>query len=218
MSMVAEAELFAIHPTFRIVLLCVSLLTCACSDDEPVKKAATCNCPPVESVSSPAAQYQAPGRAYQPAASGTFNAPEQMNRMPSQTFTTVPAQQEWGSQGQTTFQSEPVWGAQQAHKAPQQTYEAPRYETAQTQRNVAGKIWTFPEQAPSTAQQFQYDQRPWGPAEKPVQGYKSNSARDAARQPPNPYQWGAPTGGGNYGWGAGPYGVMPGAGYPGYAW
>ena len=216
--MVAETESFAAYPKCRVVLLCVSLLTGACSDDEPVKKAGPCNCPPVESVSSPAAQYQAPGKVSQRPAPGSFAQPEQMNRMPAQSFPAAPAQQEWGFQGQATFQSEPAWGVQQTYKAPQQTYQPPGYGSAQTQRNTAEKIWSFPDQAPSTTQQFQYDQRPWGPPAGSVQGKQSSTARDAARQPPNPYQWGTPTGGGYYGWGAGPYGVIPGAGYPGYVW
>ena len=220
MSMVAETELFATHPIFRIVLLCVSLLTGACSDDEPAEKAVSCNCPPPESVSSSAMQYQAPGRVYKRSTAGAATAPEQINRIPAQSYTAAPAQQGWGSQGQSTFQSEPAWGVQQTYKAPQQTYEAPGYGSSQPQFNTAEKILSFPEQAPSTAQQFHYDQRPWGPADKPVQRRQPSAARDATRQQQNPYQWGSPTGGGGYyGWGSGPYGATPpGAGYPGYVW
>ena len=215
--MVAGTESFTTHPTCRIVLLCVSLLTSACGDDEPNKKAAVCNCPPPESVTSPAVQYQASGRVYQRPAAGAVRAPEQVNRMPAQPYSPAPAQQEWGSQGQTTFQSEPAWGAQQVYKPPQQTYEAPRYSsTPQTQRNTAEKIWTFPEQDPQTTQQFQYDQRPWGQQAGASRGRQPNAANGATRQPPNPYQWGTPAGGGYYGWGAAPYGAVPGSGYPGY--
>ena len=201
--MVTETESFAAYPKCRVILLCVSLLTGACGDDEPVKKAGSCNCPPVETVAAPVAKYQAPGKASQRSAPGSFVQPEQMKRMPSQSFSAAPAQQEWGSQGQATFQSEPAWGAQQTYKAPQQTYQTPGYGSVQTPRNTAEKIWSFPDQSPSSTQQFQYDQRPWGPPSGSVQRRQSTTARDAARQPPSPYQWGTPTGGGYYGWGAG---------------
>ena len=208
--MVAEIKTFATNLTGWVVLLCVSFLASACSDDEPVEKTAVCNCPSVESVPV-AAGYQAPGNIYQRPVSEPATAPDQMYMIPPRTFSTAPVQQGWGMQSQGTVAAEPAWDRAQ------QTYEAPQYTAPQTQRDTGVTPWTFPEQSPP-AQQFQYDQRPWGQQTRPAQGKQSRAAKDTTRQPPNYYQWGAPVGGGYYGWGAGPYGAVPGAGYPGYAW
>jgi hypothetical protein len=78
--------------------------------------------------------------------------------------------------------------------------------------------WTTHEQAPAAVQQYQHQQRPWGPQAKTGPGNQSQFGKDAARQQPQPYQWQAPVGGGYYGWGAPQYGTMPGAGYPGQHW
>ena len=206
MSMVAETKKLALNITGWVVLLCVLFLVSACSDDDPVEKTAVCNCPLVED-SPVAAQYQAPGNIYQRPVPGPAAAQNQMYMAPSQTFSAPPEQQGWGMQNQ----AEPAWGRAQ------QTYEAPQYVAPQTQRNTAVTPWTFPEQSSQT-QQFEYQQRPWGSQTSSSQRKKSQAAKDASRQPPNTYQWGAPVGGGYYGWGAAPYGATPGTGYPGYAW
>ena len=275
MRMVPETESLATHLTGRVILLCVALMASACSDDEPVEKAASCNCPPVEDASV-SEQYQTPGNVYQRPAPVT--APNQGYMMPSQTYSSAPQQQGWGSPGQYTVPApqqqswgspgqytvpaapqqqswgtpgqytvpapqQQGWGSQGQYtfpKAPQQpgwssqgqytvpaepawgkvqpTYEAPRHAASQTQRSTATTPWTTHEQAPAAVQQYQYQQRPWGPQAKTGPGNQSQFGKDAARQQPQPYQWQAPVGGGNYGWGAPPYGTMPGAGYPGHQW
>ena len=202
--MVPEADSLARYFTGRVILLCVSLMASACSDDEPVKTTAACNCPPVVP--------QTQGNVYQRPVPAPVTAPNRMVMMPSRTFDAAPVQQGWGLQGHGTVPAEPAWGKTQ------QTYEAPRHTASQTQQKRAATPWTLPEQSPATVQQFQHIERPWGPPVKPAHGNQPRAAKGTSRQQPNPYQWGAPVGGGYYGWGARPYGFMPGAGYPGYAW
>lgn len=201
--MVPEPESLATNISRWIILLCVSLLASACGD-EPVEKTVSCQCPEVEAVPA-TARYPALSNVYKRSAPDPVTPPNQMYMMPPQTFPAEPAQQGWGAQ------------AQRIPAATQQTFKAPQNTAFQHQQNTAASPWAMPEQQ-TAVQQFQHTQRPWGPPATPVHGNQSRAGKDVSRQQPNHYQWGAPVGGGYYGWGSGPYGAMPGARYPGYAW
>jgi len=223
--MVPETESLASQLTGRVILLCVTLIVSACSDDEPVAKPPSCNCPPVKDVSV-SEQYQTPGNIYQRPAAAQARSSNPGYMRPSQTFSSAPQQQGGGSEGQYRFPAaqQQGWSSQGQYTVPaepaggvaQPTYEAPRYTASQTQRNTAATPWEVPEQSQGTVQQYQYGERPWGPQANSGPGKHSQFGKDTPRQQPKPYQWQPPVGGGYYGWGAGPYGVMPGAGYPGY--
>ena len=88
--MVPETESLAVHLACRVILLCVLLMTSACSDDEPVKTTVTCNCPPAESETTVTHEGQA----------APATAQSRMYMMRSRTFDQAPVQQGWGLQGQ----------------------------------------------------------------------------------------------------------------------
>jgi len=204
--MVPEPELLAPNIFRWVILLCVSLLASACGDD-PVEKTASCQCPEVETVPA-AARSQTPYNVYTRSAPGPAAPSNQMYMMQPQTFIAEPAR---GLQAQRMPVAEPAWGvSQQTFKAPQNT----AFQSQQYQQNTTASPWAMPDQSGAAVQQFQNAQRPWGPPVTPVYGNQSRIGKDASSQQPNQYQWGAPVGGGYYGWD--PYGAPQGTGYPGY--
>lgn len=196
--MFLEPELSATNPLRWIILLCVSLLASACGD-KPAEKTVSSQCTGVETVPA-AARRPVSNPVYKQPVPEPATSSNQVYRMPAQNFPAEPVQQGWGMQSRRVPATEPAWGAtQQTFREPQNTDTSP---------------WAMSEQ--SAVQPFQRVQRPWGPSATPAHSNRPRAGKDTTRPQPDYEPWKGPVGGGYYGWGPGPYGVMPGGGYPGY--